>query len=162
MNYLFAINIQEELIKDRNAQRMYNKMIEALNPISSFINNYDVVYGVQFVPGKLLNFTRKVSVNFPKKINPLLPFTCTETLKSYGYGDFQLPNLTSVDTVDLMGFSTESDILNVAFKLFNQDVNFQVLLPLVFSLKGKSAHLMGMDVMKSCFPEVIQRNVNIK
>jgi hypothetical protein len=150
MEYLFAVDVQKEFVKDEEGIRIYNKCI-------SFIKregfHYTIIAPV-YQNKTNSNIERLLDWHEMKQIMPG-EFVPDFTIIHSGYSIDKYVPFTMNDKVHVFGFDTDACVLSTCFDLFNFGVDFDILSDLCWSSGGKKMHEAGLMIMERQFGSAV-------
>lgn len=153
MEYILAVDIQKEFVKDRQGEKIYKKCIEFLKAEGAYFTVVAPIY----INKKNPNMGRLLDWREMREIEPL-EFTPDFTVAHSGYAIEEYPSFCPGDKVHVIGFDTDACVLSACFDLFNKGVDFDIWLDMVWSSGGKKMHEAGLTVMERQFGRAVSNS----
>ena len=153
MRYLLVIDLQKEFVKDSKGKKVYQECLEYIR------SNKDKYHGIvaavyENIPGDNPNMDRLLDWNECMDVLPL-EFVANAAYTHSGYSIKEYPNVSQMDTIDIIGFDTDACVLSAAFDVFNLGCNMRILSDLCWSSGGAKMHKAGLLVMERQFGKAV-------
>ena len=158
MRYLLVVDLQQEFVKDKQGQKVYDK---CLRYIKDNRHSYDaVVAAVYKNEGDFINMQRLLRWEEMKTIKSL-DFTPDKSILHNGYSARDFLNFNKYDQVDVIGFDTDACVLSMCFDLFNVGCNIRIIADGCWSSGGKEMHKHGLAIMRRQFRRAVDENTRL-
>ena len=157
MRTLFAVDVQPEFALGEKGCTLYKKLVKL---IENKNKRYDRVVLSMYVNKDNTNMQTKVhyfelqhpELHLPKDL---------ETHWHSGYCPLTMPKFGKDEHVDVVGFDTDACVLATAYHLFDNDIDFSILVDGVYSSGGDAMHSHGLAIMFRQFGEVVNIETTI-
>ena len=153
MRYLLVIDLQKEFVKDSKGKKIYQQCLEY---IAANKDKYNLVIAALYENNTRdnPNMDRLLNWNECKSVFPI-EFIANAAYTHAGYSIKEYPNVSQLDTIDIIGFDTDACVLSAAFDVFNLGCNMRILSDLCWSSGGAKMHKAGLMVMERQFGKAV-------
>lgn len=153
MEYILAVDLQPEFVKDREGKKVYDKCLDFLKREGSFYTVIAPVYQNKTNPnmGRLLNWREM------REITPI-EFSPDFAVIHSGYSIKDYPTFARDDIIHVIGFDTDACVLSACFDLFNLGACFDIWTDMCWSSGGKKLHEAGLTIMRRQFGAAVSQS----